>query len=67
MPPDLIWSHRAVRGDKGKIIFIVEDGSHVKEGDVLVQLDPTPFEEEINRLSDEARNLKSAVEAEQQI
>lgn len=56
-----------IRGDKGKIIFIVEDGSHVKEGDVLVQLDPTPFEEEINRLSDEARNLKSAVEAEQQI
>ena len=57
----------AVRGDKGKIIFLVEDGSHVKEGDVLVRLDPTPFEEEIHRLADEVRNLEAAVEAEQQI
>jgi HlyD family secretion protein len=57
----------AVRGDKGKIIFLVEDGSHVKDGDVLVQLDPTPFEEETHRLTDEVRNLEAAVEAEQQI
>ena len=57
----------AVRGDKGKIIFLVEDGSHVREGDVLVRLDPTPFEEEIHRLTDEVRNLEAAVEAEQQV
>ena len=56
-----------IRGDKGKIIFLIEDGSYVKKGDVLVRLDPTPFEEEVNRLADEVRNLASGVEAEQQI
>ncbi len=57
----------AVRGDKGKIIYLIEDGSHVKKGDVLVRLDPTPFEEEIDRLTEEVRNLEAAVEAERQI
>jgi HlyD family secretion protein len=57
----------AVRGDKGKIIFLIEDGSHVKKGDILVRLDPTPFEEDINRLSEEVQNLEAAVEAERQI
>jgi len=57
----------AVRGDKGKIIFLVEDGSHVTAGDVLVRLDPTPFEEEIHRLTDDVQNLEAAVEAERQI
>jgi len=57
----------SVRGDKGKIIFLIEDGSHVKKGDVLVRLDPTPFEEDIDRLTEEVRNLEAAVEAERQV
>lgn len=57
----------SVRGDKGKIIYLIDDGSHVKKGDVLVRLDPTPFDEAIHRLTDEVRNLEAAVEAEEQI
>ncbi len=57
----------SIRGDKGKIIYLIEDGSHVKKDDVLVRLDPTPFETDIHRLKDEVRNLQAAVEAEQQI
>ncbi len=57
----------SVRGDKGKIIFLIEDGAHVKEGDVLVRLDPTPFEREIHQLTDEIRSLEAAVTAEEQI
>jgi HlyD family secretion protein len=53
----------SVRGDKGKIIFLVEDGATVKKGDVLVRLDPTPFETEIHRLRGEAGSLEAAVES----
>ena len=56
-----------VRGDKGKIIYLIEDGSHVNQGDVLVRLDPTPFEENISRLTEEKQNLEAAVEAERQV
>ncbi len=57
----------SIRGNKGKIISIVEDGAWVKEGDVLIRLDPTPFEEEVNRLGSEVRKLASAVEAAEQL
>lgn len=53
----------SIRGDKGKIIFIVEDGTTVKKGDVLVRLDPTPFETEIHRLKGEVHSLEAAVES----
>jgi HlyD family secretion protein len=54
-------------GDRGKIIFIVEDGQRVGKGDILVRLDPTPFEEEAGRLKAEAITLQSAVEASEQL
>ena len=57
----------AVRGDKGKIIFLVEDGSIVAKDDVLVRLDPTPFETEIHRLGGEVRSLEAAVESAKQM
>ena len=50
----------AVRGDKGKIIFLVEDGSSVAKDDILIRLDPTPFETEIHRLGGEVRSLEAA-------
>jgi HlyD family secretion protein len=53
----------SIRGDKGKIIYLVEDGSTVKQDDVLVRLDPTPFETEIHRLRGEVRSLEAAVES----
>ncbi|MCK4787698.1 MAG: efflux RND transporter periplasmic adaptor subunit [Desulfobacteraceae bacterium] len=56
-----------IRGDKGKIIFLVEDGSVVTKDDVLVRLDPTPFETEVLRLSGEVRSLEAAVESAKQM
>lgn len=40
----------SVRGDLGKIIYIVQDGINVKPNDVLVKMDPTPFEEKLDKL-----------------
>ncbi|WP_419656878.1 efflux RND transporter periplasmic adaptor subunit [Desulfosarcina variabilis] len=57
----------AVRGDKGKIIFLVEDGSSVAKDDILIRLDPTPFETEIHRLGGEVRSLEAAVESARQM
>jgi HlyD family secretion protein len=56
-----------IRGDKAKIIYLIDEGSRVNEGDVLVQIDQTPFEEEVHRLSGEVLSLKAAVDAEGQM
>lgn len=53
----------AIRGDKGKIIYLVEDGATVAESDVMVRLDPTPFETEISRLGGDIRSLEAAVDS----
>lgn len=39
-----------IKGDQGKIIDLVPDGVYVSPGDVLVKLDPTPFEEKLEKL-----------------
>lgn len=57
----------AIRGDKGKIIFMVEDGALVAKDDVLVRLDPTPFETELHRLGGEVRSLAASVESAKQM
>ena len=56
----------AIKGDRGKIIWLVEEGAQVKGGDELVRLDPTPFEERIQELEGEILSLKAAVEGERQ-
>jgi len=56
-----------IRGDRGKIVSIVSDGTRVKEGDVLVRLDPTFFEEEVARLTAEVREWEAVVLANEQI
>lgn len=57
----------SVRGDKGKIIRLVKDGTHVVKDDLLICLDPTPFETEIHRLTGEVRSLEAAVESSKQL
>lgn len=57
----------SIRGDKGKIIYLIDDGARVEKGTVLIKLDPTPFEEEVRRLKEEVIGLESAVESAQQI
>lgn len=37
-------------GDKGKIVWIIEDGVLVQPGDLLVRFDATHFEEEVRQL-----------------
>jgi HlyD family secretion protein len=56
-----------VRGDKGQIIFLIEDGKKVEPGDVLIRLDPTPFEAEIKHLQDEVIGLEAAAESAVQL
>jgi HlyD family secretion protein len=55
-----------IGGDQGKIISLVEDGDLVAKDDILVQLDATPFETEVHRLSGEVRSLEASVESAQQ-
>ncbi len=56
-----------IRGNKGKIIYLVEDGSWVEKDSVLVRLDPSPFEEEVHRLQGKLDSLDAAVEAARQL
>jgi len=56
-----------LRGNKGKIISLISDGSWVEEGEVLVRLDPSPFEEEVHRLTGKVDSLAAAVEASEQL
>ena len=56
-----------IRGDRGKIIQIVDSGTRVKKGDVLVRLDPTPFEEEVRNLEAQVREAQAEVQAREQL
>ena len=52
-----------IRGDRAKIIFLIEDGSRVKKGDVLVRFDRTPFEEELNKFKAKVGECEAVIEA----
>jgi HlyD family secretion protein len=52
----------AVRGDRGKLIQVVEDGTSVNAGDVLARFDATPFEVDILRLTGEVRAKEAMVD-----
>ncbi len=56
-----------LKGGKGKIIYLIDDGAWVKKGEVLVKLDPAPFEEEIQELKGKSKRLAAALEAKQQL
>ena len=55
-----------VRGDQGKIIFLVPDGTNVEVGDLLVKLDPTPFEGAIQENLEKIKEQKNKIEAIEQ-
>ncbi len=57
----------SIKGDKGKIIYLIDDGSMVKKGDLLIRFDPTPFEDEVLRLTGELRSKEAVVEAFTQV
>lgn len=56
-----------LRGDRGKVIKIAEDGTQVKKGDVVVSFDPTFFESEILRIGGEIKARQSVVEFQRQL
>lgn len=55
-----------IRGEQGKIIDIIADGTYVKPHDLLVKLDPTPFEERIVDLQASIREQECNVKALEQ-
>lgn len=56
-----------IRGDRGKIVSIIFDGTRVKKDDVLVRLDPTFFAEEVTRLTNEVHEWETVVSAHEQV
>ena len=52
----------SVRGDRGKVVRIVDDGARVSPGDVLVRFDATPFENDVQRLVGETRAREALLE-----
>jgi len=48
-----------IRGDNSKIIYLIADGTTVKEGEILVKLDPTPFEEKVATLKSKIKEQKA--------
>jgi len=56
-----------IRGDRGKIIYLLSDGTRVNKDDILARLDPAPFEEEVRRLESEVQSLEAAVAANKQM
>ena len=56
-----------IRGDRGKIIYLISDGNQVNKDDVLARLDPAPFEEEVRKLESKMQSLEAAVAANKQM
>lgn len=56
-----------LKSGQGKIVHLIDDGTWVEKGDLLVQLDTLPFEEEILRLKGEIKRLDAAVDAKRQL
>lgn len=50
-----------IRGDQGKVIYLIKDGLTVAPGDLLVKMDPTPFEEKILELKSKFAEQESNV------
>lgn len=52
----------AIKGDLGKIIYIIPDGVNVKPGDVILKMDPTPFEEKLEKLKSQISEQQDFIE-----
>lgn len=49
----------AIKGDQGKIIDLISDGVYVQPGQILVRLDPAPFEEKVEKLQAQVKEQES--------
>lgn len=50
-----------IRGDLGKVIFLISDGQSVSPGDILVKMDPSPFEERVQELKAKLRDQEAYI------
>jgi HlyD family secretion protein len=55
-----------IKGDQAKIIDIIADGINVKSGQVLVSLDPTPFEEKIEKIKMQIKEQEAFITTQEQ-
>lgn len=56
-----------IKGDRGKIVHIIDEGAFVKTGDVLIKFDSAHFEAEMLRLAGELRSREASFEARKQL
>lgn len=56
-----------LRGDSGKIVFLAQDGDWVKQGDIIIRFDRTPFEEAIKTLKGDIEIEKTMVNVAEQM
>ena len=52
--------------EDGKIVFLIDDGSRVAKGDILVRFDPSPFEQVVDELTAKMNEWNALVAAQQQ-
>lgn len=53
----------SIKGDQGKIIDLIADGLTVEPGQVLVKMDPTPFEEKIEKIKTQLKEQEACIMA----
>lgn len=56
----------SIRGDQGKVIYLISDGITVEPSQVLVKMDPTPFEEKIAELKSKIADQSAIISMQQQ-
>jgi len=56
-----------IKGDRGKIIYIIEDGTTVKENDILIKLDPTFFKENVEEYKAKVKEREAIIDAREQL
>lgn len=52
--------------EESKIVFLIEDGIHVKKGDILIRLDPSIFEQEVAEAKANVDEMNALVAVQQQ-
>lgn len=55
-----------IQSNNGKIYYIIPDGKIVEKDEVLIKLDPTPFESEIQKLSGDLKTQEAVLEGTHQ-
>lgn len=56
----------SIKGDLGKIIYIIQDGVNVRPGDIVLKMDPTPFEEKIDKTRAQIREQEDYIVSSRQ-